>query len=195
MFKHFNMMIMGFCLILRLLVAGTADAQGLSNSLVDCEPFGLAVCAPDTPQTFPSENFVIFPLTGGEDPLFVIDGQANTAIDLIMDEFVTAGELEKAGFRLTGLTASPDGTRIGPIEPGDIQYIGNWSSEASSIPFITGAGFGQTLEWTNLAGADPVGAGAILRMNLTFITVPEPSAALLFGLGLLGLGLTRKRPA
>jgi hypothetical protein len=68
----------------------------------------------------------------------------------------------------------------------DVTFLGDFTSEPSTRPFVTTVGGVQTIQWTLLTGADP-GTGAIARINLNF--VPEPGTGLLVGLGLAGLGV------
>ena len=147
MFKHHN--VLGLCLTLAVLFlfSQAANSQGLSPNIVACEGIGpLVGCTPNNPQGFPGFNpFVIVKLDdfGGDDPLFTItSSQSNmfgdTAIDLTMDQLVSANDLDGAGFRLINLVTAPPGSTIAPIEPGDIEFLGDWTSEPSSIPFVTG---------------------------------------------------------
>jgi hypothetical protein len=71
--------------------------------------------------------------------------------------------------------------------PLDVTFLGSWSTEPTSRPFVTQLGGNMAqIEWTRLTDGDPAG-GAIVRINLQF--VPEPGTAALLGLGLAGLGV------
>jgi hypothetical protein len=193
MFKKHN--VMGFCLTLAVFFAGTAEAQepSLSPAMVDCNGQGFAYCIATNglsdPQVFPREMcsddfdcgpfvscidgrcntglFVIVSAEDKPDPLYVITtSEGDTAIDLVMDESVLGADLN-GGFSLVGLFTSPPGSFIAPIEAGDIEFLGDWTSLPSSIPSVSGPPPGQRLEWSSLQGADPR-AEAIIRINLPF---------------------------
>ena len=106
MFKMHN--ILGFCLTLAVLFAGTVDTQAqLLNEPTLCEaiwegPTGddVRFCLPNDTQVFPDpEEFTI---TSDEDPLFIIGGN-ETSILLTMNSGVSGDDLDGTGFRLIGL--------------------------------------------------------------------------------------------
>jgi PKD repeat protein len=152
-----------------LLVASGANAQSLEPVYtVECQSIGPALCYPNGPNLFPGATFIVWePDQIRSDPLYGISANNYVIIDLVFADGVNQAELS-GGFRLVGLVTEPAGSSIAPIEADDIEYLGEWASVPSSIPFVAGDPGDQTLEWTSLQGAAPIGADAIIRINLRF---------------------------
>jgi hypothetical protein len=170
-----------------LLSVGEARA-GLMDGLVTCEALGIErACLPTEKalfDDFPAPYTVSDTGLGG-DAMFAITA-TDTTIRLTFTEFVTGNTLNTTGFKLSDLQSIP------ALVPGelDVTFLGDFTSEPNTRPFVTNEGGIQAIQWTQLTGADP-GTGAIARINLSF--VPEPCSILLLGLGLAGLSVVGRR--
>ena len=130
MFKHHK--IIGICLTLALLRAGTAKAE-LLNTSADCFVFDQVnfLCAHANGDLL-DRVFTVSELGGVADPLYGITADP-TSIMLTFVGGVTGNDLEgTSGFELDKIQ-NTDGL---PIEIVDVDYRGDFSSVALSEPTV-----------------------------------------------------------
>jgi len=175
-----------------LLSAGQARAM-LLNGPATCDAlFDIGkprLCVPGDTETVLETLFTV----SGNDPLFNMYATENRII-LIFTDPVTGNDLNDTGFQLSGLESTVDlvsgpMAECGPgLEETHCVNFLNFQTKPSTLPFVTvDSGSGTAaIEWTRLTDMDPeIGSVAIIRLSF----VPEPGTALLFGLGLAGLGV------
>lgn len=128
---------------------------------------------------------------GGRANLYALNGSTNDANALLSDDFLKTTATFRNGQEVRVDTASSDTSEI-------LSANGTWTvnTDAQKISFsfdASGTNLFDTgslaLHWGMLCGNDVI-EGVVAAPT---VNVSEPSIAALFGLGLLGLGLARRR--
>ena len=139
-------------------------------------------------------------------PLLVLDGSRSKSFDSLAD--LTSDPLWSTAFSfVNAVMANPSGSFSAtiPTSPAMGPYTVSWDYTADTGATPTNA-TGLFTAWSedDLNGLSniflgqnlpPVPVGFTLNVSLAAVTVPEPAMLALIGLGVLGIGMTRRRKA